>query len=219
MDRDQVLAAMLRIVDTCGLRVGSDEYAEENASYGLSTLTKKHVRVVGGSVLFDFPAKSGKQAQVTLHDRAVARIVTRLLDQRGRRLFTVDGAPITADELNERLGQLAGARVTAKDFRTWQGTRVAFASLRGHLPPPADMSTREQRVLNAVDAASEFLNNTRTVARAHYVHPHVVQAYLDGNFAELLAARRPPRSPGLDSDERALVGFLGTLLANHLHAL
>ncbi len=77
LDRDQVLAAMLRIVDSCGLRVGSEEYAEENASYGLSTLTKKHVRVVGGSVLFDFPAKSGKQAQVTLHDRAVARIISR----------------------------------------------------------------------------------------------------------------------------------------------
>ena len=127
---------MLRIVDACGLRVGSEEYAEENASYGLSTLTKKHVRVVGGSVLFDFPAKSGKQAQVTLHDRAVARIVSALLEQRGRRLFTVDGSPIGADELNQRLGELAGARVTAKDFRTWHGTRVAFASLRNHLPPP-----------------------------------------------------------------------------------
>ena len=74
-------------------------------------------------------------------------------------------------------------------------------------------------MLNAVDEASEFLNNTRTVARAHYVHPHVVGAYLDGTFPELLALRRPPRSPGLDRDERALVGFLGTLLAHHLHAL
>lgn len=218
-DRDQVLAAMLRIVDVCGLRVGSEEYAEENASYGLSTLTKKHVRVVSGSVLFDFPAKSGKQAQVTLHDRAIARIVSTLLDHRGRRLFTVNGSPIGADELNQRLGDLAGARVTAKDFRTWHGTRVAFASLRKHLPPSDDQSTREQRVLNAVDAASEFLNNTRTVARAHYVHPHVVGAYLDGTFAETMTARRPPRAPGLDADERALLGFLGTLLAKHLHAL
>src|SRR6476646_2680696 len=205
-DRDQVLAAMLRIVDTCGLRVGSEEYAEENSSYGLSTLTKKHVQVSGGSVLFDFPAKSGKQAQVTLHDRAVARIVSSLLEQRGRRLFTVNGSPIGADELNQRLGDLAGARVTAKDFRTWHGTRVAFSSLRKHLPPSDDDNTREQRVLNAVDAASEFLNNTRTVARAHYVHPHVAGAYLDGTFAETLAARRPPRAPGLDIDERALLG-------------
>jgi len=219
LDRDQVLAAMLRIVDTCGLRVGSEEYAEENASYGLSTLTKKHVRVSGDAVLLDFPAKSGRQAQVTLHDRAVARIVSALLEQRGRRLFTVDGAPIGADELNQRLGHLAGARVTAKDFRTWHGTRVAFASLRKHLPPPDDDGTREQRVLNAIDAASEFLNNTRAIARSHYVHPHVQSSYLDGTFAEVMALRRPPRTPGLDRDERALVGFLGSLLARHLHAL
>ena len=109
-DRDQVLAAMLRIVDTCGLRVGSEEYAEENESYGLTTLAKKHVRVGVGVVQFDFPAKSGKQANVVLHDRAVARVVARLLEQRGKRLFTVDGAPVGADEVNDRLSELAGAR-------------------------------------------------------------------------------------------------------------
>lgn len=219
VDRERVLAAMLRIVDLCGLRVGSEEYAEENDSYGLSTLTKKHVRVSGGTVLFDFPAKSGKQAQVALHDPPVARIVATLLDQPGRRLFAFGGSPITADELNHRLAELAGARVTAKDFRTWHGTRVAFASLRKHLPPPEDRATREHRVLNAVDAAADFLNNTRSVARSHYVHPHVVGAYLDGSFSQLLALRRAPRVPGLDTDERALLGFLGTLLVRHLHAV
>lgn len=216
LDRDQVLAAMIRIVDTCGLRVGSEEYAEENDSYGLSTLARKHVKVDGGTVRFDFPAKSGKQAQVTLHDAAVARVVRPLLEQRNRRLFTVGGAPVSADELNQCLGRLAGARVTAKDFRTWHGTRIAFASLRKHLPPD---DTREQRVLNAIDAASDFLNNTRTIARGHYVHPHVIETYLDGTFTEVMALRRPPRAPGLDADERALVGFLGSLLARHLHAL
>lgn len=215
-DRDKVLAAMLRIVDTCGLRVGSEEYAEENASYGLSTLTKKHVAVHGGTVEFNFPAKSGKQACVSLHDRAVARVIERQLAEPGRRLFTVDGTPIGADELNRKLGELAAARVTAKDFRTWHGTRVAFESLRAHLPPGDD---REQRVLDAIDAASEFLNNTRAIARSHYVHPHVTEAYLDGTFSELLALRRPPRAPGLTTDERALLGFLNTLLASHLRAI
>jgi len=214
-DRDQVTAAMLRIVDRCGLRVGSEEYAEENASYGLSTLNKKHVSVQGQTVHFDFPAKSGKQAVVTLRDPAVARIVSRLLDQRGRYLFALDGSRVSADELNDRLAVLAGAHVTAKDFRTWHGTRVAFAALRAHLPP----DDAEQRVLDAIDRASEFLNNTRAVARAHYVHPHVVESYLDGSFAELLRRRRPVRLPELDVDERALLPFLGTLLGERLHGL
>jgi DNA topoisomerase I len=215
-DRAQVIAAMLRIVDVCGLRVGSENYAEENDSYGLTTLTKRHVSVHGGSGRFDFPAKSGKQAVVTLADRAVARVVGRLLEQRGRRLFAVNGSPVTADELNDRLAELAGARVTAKDFRTWHGTRVAFASLRRHLPPGPDA---EHYALEAIDAAAEFLNNTRAVARAHYVHPHVVGAYLDATLPELLAARRPVRKPGLDIDERTLLSLLGTLLERHLTEL
>ena len=215
LDRDQVLAAMLRIVDRVGLRVGSEEYAEENDSYGLSTLHKRHVRVAGGVVHFDFPAKSGKQARVDLADRPVARVVGALLAAPGRRLFTVSRRPVTAEELNHRLGELAGARVTAKDFRTWHGTRVAFGALRAHLPPT---DAREQRVLAAVDAAADFLNNTRAVARGHYVHPHVVSSYLDGSFGELLALRRPPRITGLDAEERALAGFLDALLARYLQA-
>ena len=216
LDRNQVLAAMLRIVDTCGLRVGSEAYAEENESYGLTTLAKKHVRVGNGTVVFDFPGKSGKQAHVALADRAVARIVGRLLEQRGKRLFTVDGAPIGADEVNDGLSALTGARVTAKDFRTWHGTRVAFASLRKHLPPT---DAAEQRILNAVDAAADFLNNTRTVARAHYVHPHVLDAYTDGTFQEIMRAKRPVRAPLLDPDERALLSFLGVLLTRRVQGL
>jgi len=213
LDRDVVLAAMLRIIDARGLRVGSEVYAEENDSYGLTTLTKRHVRVEAGAVHFDFPAKSGKQANVVLPDRTVARVVEQLLARRGRRLFVHNGKAVTADELNARLADLAGARVTAKDFRTWHGTRVAFATLKLHLPPAAHA---EQRVLEAIDAASEFLNNTRALARSHYVHPHVVESYLDGTFPEILAERRPPRAPGLDADERALVGFLRTLMSRRL---
>jgi DNA topoisomerase-1 len=215
-DRELVLATMIRVVDACGLRVGSEIYAEENDSYGLSTLTKKHVRVRGATVDFGFPAKSGKQAMVSLPDRAVARVISKLLEQRGRRLFAIGGEPIGADGLNDRLSELAGARVTAKDFRTWHGTRVAFASLRKHLPPPEVKSEAEQRVLNAVDAASEFLSNTRTVARAHYVHPHVLESYLDGTFVDILKQRRPIRAPMLDDDERTLLPFLDTLLVQHV---
>jgi DNA topoisomerase-1 len=212
LDRDLALAAMLRVIDACGLRVGSEAYAEENDSYGLSTLTRRHVDVRGSAVRFCFPAKSGQRAEVVLRDPGVARVLGRLAGQRGRRLFTVDGAAITADDVNDRLSELAGARVTAKDFRTWHGTRVAFASLRAHL----GSDDREQRALNAIDAAADFLGNTRAVARAHYVHPHVVQAYVDGTLADQLAGRRPVRTPGLDADERALLPLLTTLLSARL---
>jgi DNA topoisomerase-1 len=213
LDRDLVLASILRIIDACGLRVGSEEYAEENDSYGLTTLTKRHVQVSGSIVRFDFPAKSGLNATATMDNAAVARVIGRLEQQRGRRLFTIDGRAISAQEVNERLADLADARVTAKDFRTWHGTRVAFAALRKQLPPGEDA---EQRVLDAVDAAAEFLGNTRTVARAHYVHPRVLDAYLDGTFEEVMAGRRPVRTPRLDADERALVPFLDALLGRAL---
>jgi DNA topoisomerase-1 len=216
LDRPLVLAAMLRIVDACGLRVGSEAYADENDSYGLSTLTKRHVTVGRGVVDFCFPAKSGQQARVRLNDPAVGRVVARLVTQRGRRLFTVDGSAVSADEVNDRLSELAGARVTAKDFRTWHGTRVAFGYLRKHLPPDEQAP---QRVLDAVDLASEFLGNTRAVARAHYVHPHVTAAYEHGTFGDLLASRRPVRTADLDADERALLPFLQTLLARVLPTL
>lgn len=211
VDRDRVLATMLRIVDLCGLRVGSEAYADENDSYGLTTLTKKHVTVSGDDVHFCFPAKSGKQADVHLADRPVAAVLGHLLTQRGSRLFTVDRKPVAADELNTRLGELAGAHITAKDFRTWKGTVTAYSVLSRHLPPGPDA---EQRVVQAVDAASDTLRNTRAVARAHYVHPHVVASYLDGTFEQL--QRRPARLPGLTLDERRLLSFLEALFERHL---
>ncbi|WAX56473.1 hypothetical protein M6B22_18330 [Jatrophihabitans cynanchi] len=208
LDRDQVLAAMLRIIDLGGLRVGTQEYADENDSYGLSTLLNRHAKVTGGRVEFCFPAKSGRDATVTIRDAAVARVVRQLAGRSSRPLFTVTGTAITADEVNERLAELAAARLTAKDFRTWHGTRIAFSLLRKEDGPP----DRERAILAALDAASAFLGNTRAVARAHYVHPHVLRAYAEGELAALIAARRPIRTAQLDADERALVPLLQTLL-------
>ncbi|HEV7204783.1 MAG TPA: hypothetical protein VGN18_09240 [Jatrophihabitans sp.] len=209
-DADRVLATMLRIMDLTGLRVGNEVYAEENDSYGLSTLTKRHVRVTGSRVDFDFPAKSGKQAVVSLKDPGVARVVQRLLDQRGRRLFTVGGAAIGSDEINARLAELTGAHFTAKDFRTWIGSATAFGVLRARLR--SDPAQSDEIVLSAVDAASERLGNTRTVCRAHYVHPDVVDGFTSGELARYLQGRRPRGSNRLDVDEKLMLGFLSATL-------
>lgn len=220
LDRDVVVAAMLRIIDACGLRIGNEVYAEENDSFGLCTLTRRHVSVNGAEVRFRFPAKSGKRADVTLTDARVARVVDRLLDQRSRRLFAVDRSPVDADELNERLGRLCGPHVSAKDFRTWHGTIAAYALLRERLRESgsADADTRKQDVLDAVDAAADALGNTRAVARSHYVHPHLLDAYAAGELAGLVARRRAPEIAELDDTERELLALLDTLLEVRLAA-
>jgi DNA topoisomerase-1 len=204
LDHDLVLATMIRIVDQCGFRAGSEVYAEENESFGLSTLSRKHVTVHGSCTEFCFPAKSGQQALATLDDAAVARVISKLSARRTRRLFTVDGAVLGADDVNDRLGALTRSEVTLKDFRTWRGTTVAFRELRNHL----DAEDKETQVVAAIDAAAEALGNTRAVARAHYVHPHVVDAYLDGRLESFLARWKGRARKGLDKDEVALLGFL-----------
>jgi DNA topoisomerase-1 len=209
LDSDRVLAAMLRIIDVAGLRVGNEVYAEENDSYGLSTLARRHVRVRGATIDFRFPAKSGKTAQVSVRDAGVARVVEKLATQRTRRLFTVDGSAIASDEINGRLAELTGAHLTAKDFRTWHGTTTAFRHLRAHLDAGEDGETH---VLAALDAASAALGNTRTIARAHYVHPDVVDAYTSGELATFLDGRRIRPSRWLDRDERLLLAYLSESL-------
>lgn len=208
LDRDRVLAAMIRVIDRCGLRVGSPEYAEENDSFGLTTLQRRHVRVSRRRVEFAFPGKSGKRASATVDDPAVSRVLGALLDRRGRQVFALDGAAIGAEDVNERLSELSGAAITAKDFRTWRGTLVAFTWLCDRLPTTSD---RERDVLDAIDAAAEALNNTRAVARAHYVHPQLIASYQSGRFRADLAARRPSRLGVLSADERRLLPLLDTL--------
>jgi DNA topoisomerase-1 len=209
-DADRVLAAMLRIIDVAGLRVGNEVYAEENDSYGLSTLTKRHVRVDGARIDFRFPAKSGRRAEVTMTDAGVARIIDRLLEQRGGKwLFRVGGARIGSDEINSRLADLTGAHLTAKDFRTWHGTTVAFRHLRRHLPADEHAETH---VIAAIDAASSALGNTRAVARAHYVHPDVVDGYTSGELERFLTEWQAKPNKWLDEDERLLLGYLADTL-------
>jgi DNA topoisomerase-1 len=209
MDRDQVLAAMVRIIDSSAMRIGNEVYAEENDTFGLSTLTKRHVQVERGTIRFRFPAKSHREAALTVHDPAVARVVTKLTQHRRRRVFTVAGRPIESTEVNELLLELSGAHVTAKDFRTWRGTLTAFSYLTEHADTDRD---RDQVAIEAVDAAADALGNTRAVARAHYVHPHVLRTFTEDRFREYLKMSIPEPLSYLHAQERSLLAFLGILL-------
>ena len=211
-DRDRVLAAMIRIVDSSGIRIGSEIYAEENESFGLSTLSRRHAVVRGVRTEFDFPAKSGKRSRIELRDPQIASVVRQLAEQRRRRLFTVDGKPIDAAEVNELLHELTGEHITAKDFRTWRGTRIAFTYLRAHRDEEP-----EDAVLAAVDLAADELHNTRAVARDHYIHPHLLQTFTAGTFGDYLKTARRRARPQLDADEQSLLAFLRVLLTHEYH--
>jgi DNA topoisomerase-1 len=208
LDRERVLAAMLRIIDESAVRIGSEQYAEENDSFGLSTLTKRHVLADGRTVELAFPGKSGQRVHVRIDDAPVARAVRSLLDVPGRHVFRAEGVPVTAADVNDRLVQLTGQHITAKDFRTWNGTLAAFAYLRD-----AEGVDRSRRVtLDAIDEAALRLANTRAVARAHYVHPHVVDAFTNHRFQEYLNACTVAQHKHMDRDECELLAFLRVLL-------
>lgn len=130
-------------------------------------------------------------------------------------MFRVDGEVLGADEVNAELARLAEARVTLKDFRTWRGTRAAFGHLREHL----DSDDRETEVVAAIDVAAEQLGNTRAVARAHYVHPALVEGYFDGGLHRFLGRWRGRARKGLDQDETALLAYLEKAIADPLAAI
>ena len=192
LSRRQILAATVRLLDKTLIRVGNDEYAKGNRSYGLTTLRRQHVKVEGSVLRFSFRGKSGVQHAVAVTDRRIARIVQRCQDLPGRELFKYingDGKrqTITSDDVNEYLRHASGRNVSAKDFRTWGGTILAAVALREAGPAPTKREAT--RAINrAIDVVAEQLGNTRAVCRKYYVHPALLSAYMDG----LTAGQLPP---------------------------
>jgi len=213
LTRTKVLAAIVRLLEATLIRIGNDEYARTNKSFGLTTLRKRHVDVEGGAIRFEFKAKSGVLHRSAFHDRRIARIVRSCQDLPGHRLFQyVDDAgerqAVGSDEVNQYLREIAGEDFTAKDFRTWAGTLLA-AQLLSADPDPEAAPTKAA-VVRCIEQVAVQLGNTPAVCRACYVHPGVVGAYLDGRLATTL--RWPP---GDDPDgrrgEAALLRFLKRL--------
>lgn len=184
LSRDKVLATVVWLLERTLIRVGNDEYARDNGSFGLTTLRRRHVTVSGAKLRFEFRGKSGVPHSVALTDRRIARIVQRCQELPGQELFQYlddEGRrqSVDAGDINEYLRRISGRQVTAKDFRTWAGTTLAAAALR-------DMggfsSERKAKVniVAAIDQISKRLGNTRAVCRKYYVHPAILEAYLEG---------------------------------------
>jgi DNA topoisomerase-1 len=217
LSRRQLLATVVRLLDRTLIRVGNDEYVRENKSYGLTTLRRRHVKVTGGMLRFDFRGKSGVDHVILLDDPRLARIVQRCRDLPGQEMFQYLDADkkrhsVDSDDVNEYLKELTGREVTAKDFRTWGGTMAAAVALR-EKTRAASRREAERHINEAIDAVAERLGNTRAVCRKFYIHPALLEAYRMGRTAP-----RPPNMPrrkkgqrtaaALRRDEVAVLGFL-----------
>jgi DNA topoisomerase-1 len=184
LSRERVLATVVRLLDTTYIRVGNEEYARENRSFGLTTMQDRHVEVVGSRLSFQFRGKSGKQHTVAVSDRRVARVITRLQDLPGQQLFQWqddDGEVhgVESEDVNEYIREAAGDDFTAKDFRTWAGTVLAAWALQ-ELGEYASQTEAKRNVVAAVESVARHLGNTPAVCRRCYVHPEIVAAHLDG---------------------------------------
>jgi DNA topoisomerase-1 len=214
-----VLAAVVRLLELTLIRVGNDEYARLNRSFGLTTLRNRHAAVDGAAVTFRFRGKSGQQHEVGLRDRRLAGVVRRCRDLPGQELFQyvdAEGEPhdVASDDVNGYLAEIAPG-VTAKDFRTWAGTVLAYRALRALGKGSTDRE-KQRNVAAAIREAAENLGNTAAVARQAYVHPAVVDAYLDGRIRTALvrAAEDTDQPPGATEpdEERAVVALLRSRL-------
>jgi DNA topoisomerase IB len=187
LNRDRVLATAIRLLDLGAFRIGSEQYEEENGTYGLATLKRAHVSVRGERTFYSYTAKGGIEREVEITDRPTATVVRQLLDRpddAGEDLLayqTDDGEwrDVTSVEINAYLKEISGADITAKDFRTWTAT-VLMAAALAEAPPPASRTARKKVISAAYKQVSEQLGNTPAVCKASYVDPRVVDRFEDG---------------------------------------
>ena len=216
LSRKQVLATVIRLLDRTLIRVGNDEYAKENKSFGLTTLRRRHVEVEGTLLRFTFRGKSGVEHNVSLTDKRLARIIQRCQDLPGTELFQYLDATgkrhtIASDDVNAHLREITGRDVTAKDFRTWGGTMAAAMALRS-VGPAASQREAERNIVDAIDMVSHRLGNTRAVCRKYYVHPALIEAYRMGEMipqpAPVTRSRMRKHGAALRRDEVLVLQFL-----------
>jgi DNA topoisomerase-1 len=232
LPRAKVLATVARLLETTFIRVGNEEYARHNKSFGLTTLKDRHVVFGPSHVRFRFRGKSGVVHEISVHDATLARIVRRCRDLPGQELFQYEddhGRPASIDsaDVNAYIRETVGDDFTAKDFRTWAGTVLAAGALREAASPGSRPNRRD--VARAIRQVAERLGNTVAVCRKSYVHPAVIASFMDGTLPTFVTARGVARAPhagtGLRAEETAVLKLLerqqrednsGTTLARQL---
>jgi DNA topoisomerase-1 len=212
LPREKVLAAAVQLLDRTLIRVGNEEYRRQNESFGLTTLRNEHVKISGPTISFKFNGKSGIKHAIDLSDGRLARIVKRCRDLPGQELFQYvngDGIlrSVESGDLNEYVLMTSRGDFTTKDFRTWAASSLAARALLD-IGPATTTTEAKRNVVEAVDQVAARLGNTRAVCRKCYIHPDVVDAYMDGSLFDAASRLKGRRLPHLSSDERFLLAFL-----------
>jgi DNA topoisomerase-1 len=221
LPRERVLATVVRLLETTFIRVGNEEYAHNNHSYGLTTMRNNHVEVEGATLHFRFRGKSGIRHEIDLNDRRLARIVRECRDLPGYELFqyldeNLETHSIDSADVNDYLREITNEHFTAKDFRTWAGSVLACAMLREFEPFESE-SEAKKNVVRAIESVAKQLGNTPSVCRKCYVHPAVIDSYIGGQMMKTLEKRVEKEIAhhphGLREEEQALLRLLHKRLA------
>lgn len=214
--REKVLATVVRLLEATLIRVGNEEYARENKSYGLTTMRNRHVDVDGSAIIFHFNGKSGVKHEVDVHDRRLATIMKRLRDMPGQHLFQYtddngDLQTVDSDDVNDYLREITGQEFTAKDFRTWAGTLLAAKALQEFETFDSETQAKKN-IIQAIERVAQRLGNTPAVCRKCYVHPEILDAYLEGTtlhiVREKLEQEMRESLGDLDPEEAAVLALL-----------
>jgi len=221
LDREKVLAAMVRLIDQGFFRVGNEKSAKSESTYGLSTVRGKHVTVDGDRLLFDYVGKWKKKQQKAVRDPEVAKLIAELKRMKGPELFQyVDEHGrvhrVKDRQVNDYIQSIAGEDFTAKDFRTWAGTLLCSIAL-GMLGQAESRTARKRNMKKAIVATAEQLGNTPAVCRSSYICPRLLDEYMEGKPFEMLRKTRkgsPVVRAGLSMEERALLKFLRETIAD-----
>jgi DNA topoisomerase-1 len=216
LPREKVLAAAVKLLETTLIRVGNDEYARDNHSFGLTTMHDEHVKIRGATIRFDFRGKHGIEHEIDLKDRRLAAIVHACRDLPGQELFqyldeTGEVRDVGSGDVNDYLREISGQDFTAKDFRTWAGTALAAQALQGFQDFDSAAAAK-RNITDAIERVAERLGNTQAICRKCYVHPAVIEAYMDRSLVKTVKRQTEKELRGalyrLSSEEAAVLALL-----------
>jgi DNA topoisomerase-1 len=214
LDRDKVMACILRLIDSQYFRVGNEIYAKENQSYGITTMRSKHTKIKGDTIVFDFVGKSGKQHVKQVTDKKLVRIIKKLDELPGYEIFKFYGEDgklhnVNSEHVNEYIKQVMGEEFSAKDFRTWGGTVLASAEL-AQIERASSEKARQKAVTACVKNVAARLGNTPAIARASYIDPRIINLYIKSDDLSKVRATvaTMDRKSYLTSDEQCLLHLL-----------